>query len=81
MISKESDEARGEIFHSITVKLLFIMKRARLDVETAVSYLITRVSKKHEKDWEKLNRFLGFMKGSIKDHRVIEVDSLHDLHV
>ena len=80
-ISKELDEARSEIFHSVTAKLLFIMKRARPDIETAVSYLMTRVSKSNEKDWEKLKRCLGFMKGSIKDHRVIGADSLRDLHV
>jgi len=44
----ESDELgkdRSEIFHSVTAKLLFIMKRARPDIETTISYLMTRVSK------------------------------------
>ena len=53
---EELDEARSEIFHSVTAKLLFIMKRGRPDVETAASYLMTRVSKSNEKDWEKLKR-------------------------
>ena len=81
MDSKELDEARSEIFHSVTAKLLFIMKRARPDIETAVSYLMTRVSKSNEKDWEKLRRCLGFIKGTIKDQRIIGADSLRDLHV
>ncbi len=51
MVSKELDEAKGNIFHSVTANLLFIMKRIRPDVETAISYLMTRVSKNSEKDW------------------------------
>ena len=79
--SKQLDEARSEIFHSVTAKLLYIMKRGRPDIETAVSYLMTRVSKSNEKDWEKLRRCLGFIKGTFNDLRVIGADSLHDLHV
>ena len=81
MDSKELDEARSEIFHSVTAKLLFIMKRARPDIETAVSYLMTRVSKSNEKYWEKLRRCLGFIKGTIKDQRIVGADILRDLHV
>ena len=81
MDSKELGEVRSEIFHSVTAKLLFIMKRARPDIETAVSYLMTRVSKSNEKDWEKLRRCLGFIKGTIKDQRIIGANSLRDLHV
>lgn len=79
--SKELGEARSEIFHSVTAKLLFIMKRARPDIETSVSYLMTRVSKSNEKDWKKLKRCLGFLKRTINDKRVIGADSLRDLHV
>ena len=75
------DEGRSETFHSVTAKLLFIMKRARPDIETAVSYLMTRVSKSNERDWENLKRCLGFLKGTINDVRIIRSDSLRDLHV
>ena len=81
MDSKELDEARSEIFHSVTAKLLFVMKRARPDIETAVSYLMTRVSKSNEKDWEKLRRCLGFIKGNIKDQMIIGAHILRGLHV
>ena len=57
------------------------MKRDRPYIETSVSFLMTRVSKSNEKDWEKLKRCLGFMKGTIDDSRVIGADSLRDLHV
>ena len=79
--SNELGEDRSEIFYSVTAKLLFVMKRARPDIETTISYLMTRVSKSNEKDWEKLRSCLGFLKGSIDDKRIIGVDSLRDLHV
>mmetsp|Transcript_6126 Transcript_6126/g.8912 ORF Transcript_6126/g.8912 Transcript_6126/m.8912 type:complete len:317 (-) Transcript_6126:68-1018(-) len=79
--SPELDEERSEIFNSVTAKLLFIMKRGRPDIETKVSFLMTRVSKSNEKDWEKLKRCLGFMKGAFDDLRRIGVDSLRDLHI
>ena len=78
---EELDEARSDIFHSVTAKLFFIMKRGRPDVETTVSYLMTRVSKSNERDWTKLKRCLGFLKGTIDDLRKIGADSLRDLHV
>ena len=57
------------------------MKRARPDIEMTISYLMARVLKSNEKDWEKLKRCLGFLKGSINDKRIIGADSLRDLHV
>ena len=66
---EELDEARSDIFHSVIEKLLFIMKRGRPDVETAASCLTARVSKINEKDWEKLKRCLGFLKGTFDDLR------------
>ena len=80
-ISEELNEERSEIFHSVVAKILFIMKRGRPDVETTVSYLMTRVSKSNLKDWEKLKRCLGFLKKTFNDLRTIGADSLRDLHV
>jgi hypothetical protein len=79
--SKELNEEKSKIFHSVVAKILFIMKRARPDVETTISYLMTQVSKSNVEDWKKLKRCLGFMKGTIDDKRIIGADSLSDLHV
>ena len=79
--SKELDNVKSDIFHSVTAKLLFIMKRGRPDIETTISYLMTRVSKSNEKDWEKLKRCLGYLKKTINDRRIIGADSMRDLHV
>ena len=67
---------KSEIFHSTTAKLLYVMKRARPDIETAISFLMRRVSKSNIHDWKKLKRVLGWLKGSIDDIQIIGADSL-----
>jgi hypothetical protein len=75
------DDDKSDKFHSVVAKLLFIMKRARPDLETAVSFLMTRVSKSDEDDWRKLKRCLGFIKGTMNDKRVIGADNINELFV
>ena len=43
--AEELDQKHSEIFHTITAKLGYIMKRARPDIETGVSFLIKCVAK------------------------------------
>ena len=50
-ISKGLHEEKSERFHYIVSKLLFVSKRVRLDIELAISFLCTRVSKSTIKDW------------------------------
>jgi hypothetical protein len=75
------DDDRSDKFHSVVAKLLFIMKRARPDLETAVSFLMTRVSKSDEDDWRKLKRCLGSIKGTMSDKRVIGANNINELFV
>ena len=72
--------SKSDIFHSIVAKLLWIMKRARPDLEVAVSYLCTRVSKSDEDDWKKLRRVLAFIQCTINDVRIIGAQSLTDIY-
>ena len=58
ILSKE----RMEAFHSIVAKLLWIMKRARPDLETSIVFLCTRVTKSDEDDWEFVLKDIGFHK-------------------
>ena len=48
--AKVIDEGRRELFHTITAKLLYIMKRSRPDIELVVSFLCTRVRDTSEDD-------------------------------
>lgn len=79
LTASELDREKSKVFHTTTAKLLYIMKRARPDIETAVSYLMRRVSKSDEDDWQKLRRCLGFLKKTITDVRVIGAKSLSHL--
>ena len=49
--AKELSGDRKDEFHSVTQKLLHVTKIARLDIDTVVAYLYTRVRKNTEGDW------------------------------
>ena len=42
--SEQLSEKKGDLFHLVVEKLLFMMKTSRPDLETATSFLTTRVS-------------------------------------
>jgi len=70
---------KADIFHSITAKLLYICKRARPDIEPAVSFLCTRVSCPNIDDWKKMVRVLNYLKKTIDDRRIFGATSLDTL--
>ena len=71
---------KQDAFHSMVAKLLWIMKRARPDLETAIAFLCSRVSKSDEDDWLKLKRVIAYVKCTIDDVRVIGASSLADIY-
>ena len=70
---------KSRIFHSTVAKLLYLCKRGKPDIETAVAFLYTRVSKSDVHDWKKLLRVLGFLKVTINDARYIAIDNIKHL--
>ena len=54
-------DAERESFHSAAAKLLFLSKRVRPDIQTAVSFLTTRVQKPDVDDKKKLGRVLKYL--------------------
>jgi hypothetical protein len=71
---KKVDEERRSIFHTFVMKAMFMCKRARPDIEPAISFLSSRVNDANEGDWKKLLRFMSFMKGTIDDVLTLEAD-------
>ena len=69
-----------ERFHSLTAKLLYLEKRARPDIETAVAFLTTRVSKPDVDDWKKLVRVITYLNSTIDVIRTIGCTDLTQLH-
>ena len=74
--SSRLDGKRSDIFHSIVMKLAFISKRGRMDLETSLGFLRTRVSRSTEQDWDKLRRVLEFLYGTIDDELTLGAEGL-----
>ena len=65
------------MFHTNTVKLLFLSKRARPDVQTAVAYLTMRVRAPVEDHHKKLSHVMKYLRGSIDKILTLEGDAMH----
>ena len=73
--TQKLDDKKKAIFHTFVMKTMFLCKRARPDIEPAVSYLSTRTSKPDKSDWIKMVRMLSFLKGTINDVLTLESDN------
>jgi len=78
--SKDLDDVKLEIFHHIVSKLLYVSKRARIDIDLVISFLCARVSRNTEEDWEKLRRLLCYLQNTIDMPRIIGATNLDVLH-
>jgi hypothetical protein len=73
------DEDRADIFHSIVALLLFTSRRCRLDIQTAIAFLCTRVAHPDEDDWKKLRRLLQYLRGTLDMALYIGADSIESM--
>ena len=62
--SENLSQQGSDQFHSRVAKLLYMAKRARPDLLTAVGFLATRVSSPTQEDWKKLERTLRYVNGT-----------------
>jgi len=69
-------EDKAERFHHIVAKLLYVSKRARIDIDLAISFLCTRVASPTKGDWAKLRRVLQYLKGTMDMPRIIGADNM-----
>jgi hypothetical protein len=58
------ERRRAKEFHSQVAKLLYLAKRSRPDLLTAVAFLTTRVQNPTEEDWSKLERAIRYIRGT-----------------
>ena len=73
------NEERADNFHSVTASLLYVSRRCRLDIQTAIGYLCTRVGCSDVDDWVKLKRVLQYLKGTIDLDRIIGGDDIRKM--
>jgi len=87
---KLNEEKQALFHHIVATKLLYICKRARLDLQVALGFLCTRVKEPTIQDWQKLKRVLMYIRGTIDMPRImslkdfstmgIYVDAAHAVH-
>ena len=69
-------EEKAREFHHVTAQLLFLANRARLDIQTVVAFLTTKVKRPNEDDWGKLRRVLKYLKGTKYMKLTLTIDDL-----
>jgi len=70
------DESTSQTFHHLTAKLLFLAKRSRPDIQTAVAFLTTRVKSPDKDDYKKLARVMRYLRGTTDLSLTLEADDL-----
>ena len=74
------DEEQAMFFHHNMAKLLFLCKRARPDIQTAVAFLSTRVKQPDCDDYKKLGRVMKYLRNTIALTLTLEADDLQLIH-
>jgi hypothetical protein len=69
-------EEQAQQFHRTVAQLLFLSCRARRDIQTAVSFLTTRVKKPDTDDWGKGKRVLQYLKWTRSMPLNLTIDNL-----
>ena len=55
------DDKTADLFHHYTAQLLFIFKRARPDLQTAIAFLCTRIMAWNVNDYKKLASLMKYL--------------------
>ena len=71
------DNEKKQISHTFVEKLLFICKRGRQDIQVAVAFLSTRVTKPDLDDWKKLVRLARYVNSTLDLILTLSVDSFN----
>jgi hypothetical protein len=74
------DSEHKASFHSGVMRLMFLAKRVRIDILTAVVYLSSRVQCASEDDWKKFLRVLKYLNGTKTLKLTLSADTILSLH-
>ena len=64
IIEKLLSEDWAILINRLVTKLMFVIKRARPDIQTTIAFLITRVKNPDEDDWKSLQLLLQYLQGT-----------------
>ena len=71
------DETTSEFFHATVAKLLFLCKRGRPDIQTAIAFLCTRVQHPTVHDYNKLSRTIKYLRNTTELVLRLSADNLN----
>jgi hypothetical protein len=71
------DVANSESFHATVAKLLFLCKRGRPDIQTAIAFLCTRVQHPTKHDFNKLSRVIKYLCNTVDLVLRLSADNLN----
>ena len=74
--SPKLDEERAKMFHSLTMKLMYVWQRNRTDIIATIAFLCTRVTKSTSQNWKKLKRLLEYSWSTIDDVLILGAEDL-----
>jgi hypothetical protein len=72
--AKKLGEQRAKQFHTFVMKGMFLCKRGRQDIQTAVAFMATRITEPNEGDWKKLVKMMNFLKKTKDNIPVMSAD-------
>jgi hypothetical protein len=73
------EDERAQLFHTIVAKLLWICKRSRPDIHTAIAFLSRRTKEPDEDDWKKLRRLLIYLHSTLDMPLTLQANNLHTI--
>ena len=62
--AKKLPEVKAQLFHHLVAKLLYLCRHKRQDIQTAVTFLCTRVKELDEDDIKKLVKVMQYSRGT-----------------
>jgi hypothetical protein len=70
-------ESKSEFFHATVAKLLFLCKRGRPDIQTAIAFLCTRVQQPTRHDYNKLSWTIKYLQKTVELVLRLSADNLN----
>ena len=71
---------KADRYHHLIAKLLYLCKRSRPDIQTAVAFLCTRVKQPDSDDWKKLSRCIKYLRETKDLYLTLEASPGVKLH-
>ena len=79
LMSKKLDAKCAKFFHIFVMKGMFLSKHGCYDIQSAITFMATRVTETNEEDWTKLKKLLNFLKATQDEIAAISVNDTNSI--